>query len=180
MGMSKSDSPRGYTQADVITLTGIDRARFERWATAGLLAPTYGGGGQGRGVRRRFSLFDLVQLTVLKRLADQGLVRTEALAAVRAAFQCDVQQEASRWKAFKARQDKSTGFAAVMVRSGRDTPAVAMFVDSGAQVEEQFLRYEVIGDERVPIHGAIGAAWMVVEIGRLVAELERETGERLV
>jgi hypothetical protein len=185
------EAKRTYTQKDILALTYMSLSRWEMWARAGLLS--YGGGGEGRGVQRKFDFLQVVQIAVLNRLADQGVKSTAHLRWVREALEhldhqsyylspdkAEIQQEQARWKAFKSRSDKAASFAALMVRSVSETNAIAVFVDSGAQVEEQFIRYELIGDERVPIHGAIGAAWMVIELGRLVAELERETGDRLV
>jgi hypothetical protein len=198
---------RTYQQREILELAAMNRGLFERWVAADLIFPTHGGGGEGPGVHRQFSFWDVVQIAVLCRLHAAGVVTLDGLRAARVGLVLldtaaelhiglldergarlqirdalrgrdpqtgrlrivggELDEEARRWKSFKARPNKAIATAMLVLQNSVIAPPT--FIDAFEQLEALTIRTT-----------AEHSVWLMVSMADLVADLEAKTGDRLV
>lgn len=61
-----------FGKSAVMALTGVSRIQLDHWAQKGIIRPSVKAA-SGRGTRKEYSVRDLVQLRVAKKLRDEGI-----------------------------------------------------------------------------------------------------------
>jgi DNA-binding transcriptional MerR regulator len=162
-----------YSFAEVLQHTGVSRNRVMRWADAGIVQ-TSGGGSQGK--RREFSFRTLVEIAVCDELRGLGVAEPQLRQIIDSLnAYLDQPEDPINWRDPDGPKNRDAAILWIAFQrySDPEMEVLAVYPVTPENLISRLTNGVVDGS-------GVAESGIAVPIARIVADLERATGDRLI